>query len=47
MKKAYGGYKMTNDKLHGAIIYNANGKQISFAYNGKYVEKVMIGRYHA
>ena len=47
VKKAYAGYKMNNDKLHGAIIYNVNGKQISFAYNGKYVEKVMIGRYHA
>ncbi|MCO4329441.1 hypothetical protein MTQ89_11340 [Staphylococcus hyicus] len=47
VKKAYAGYKMTEDKLHGAIMYNVNGQQISFAYNGKYVEKVMIGRYHA
>ncbi|MBE7357230.1 hypothetical protein INS17_12035 [Staphylococcus haemolyticus] len=47
VKKAYAGYKMTKDNLHGAIIYNVNGKQISFAYNGKYIEKVMIGRYHA
>ncbi|MCQ9291590.1 hypothetical protein NQ016_08810 [Staphylococcus hyicus] len=47
VKKAYAGYKMTEDKLHGAIMFNVNGQQISFAYNGKYVEKVMIGRYHA
>lgn len=47
VKKTYAGYKMTEDKLHGAIIFNVNGQQISFAYNGNYVEKVMIGRYHA
>lgn len=47
VKTAYASYKVSYDKLHGGILYNVNGQQISFAYNGKYVEKVMIGRYHA
>lgn len=47
VKKAYAGYKMTKDPLHNGLIFNVNGQQISFNYSGKYIEKVMIGRYHA
>lgn len=47
VKKAYAGYKMTTDHLHNGITFNVNGQLISFNYSGKYIEKVMIGRYHA
>ena len=47
VKKAYAGYKLKEDKTHNGLIYNVNGQQISFNYNGKYIEKVMIGKYNA
>lgn len=47
VKKAYARYKLKEDKTHNGLIYNVNGQQISFNYNGKYIEKVMIGKYNA
>lgn len=47
VKKAYGNYPMTLDKVHRGMTYNVNGKKISFVYNGNDVTSVIIGRYHA
>lgn len=47
VKKAYAKYQMSSDKVHRAIIYNVNGQQINFVYNGNDVTSVIIGRYHS
>ncbi|WP_222590916.1 hypothetical protein, partial [Staphylococcus pasteuri] len=47
VKKPYPPYKLKQHKTHNRLIYNLNPQQITFNYNAKYIQKLIIPKYNA